>query len=150
MHGFVDMILYHCHLCWFINHNAIKPANKSNYHSSHYWPSSFADSRTLPYVEVASLNYVSLSFMSSVIFYKSISFFLEVGLEEWVSVFWLEHGWKIRYVKKLLNPCHTKRTWEMVTKDLVTCITSTMLRGFSVVLSQLLHSDQQSCSCACS
>lgn len=150
MHRFLDVILHHCHLCWFINHNAIKPANKSNYYSSHYWPFSFADSRTLPYVEVASVIYVSLSFMSSVIFYKSISFFLEVGLEEWVSVLWLKHGWKIRYVTKLLSPCHTKGTWEMVAKDLVKCITSTTLRGDSVVLSQLLHGDQQSCACVCS
>lgn len=141
MHHFVTMILHHCHLCGFINHNVIKPANKSNYHSSHYWPFSFADSRTLPYVEVASVIYVSLFFMFSVGFYKSISFFLEVGLEEWVSVLWLKHGRKIRYVTKLLSPCHTKGTREMVAEDLVKCITSTILRDDSVVLSQLTHSD---------
>lgn len=149
MHRFVNMILHHCHLCWFINHNVIKPANKSNYHSSHYWPFSFADSRTLPYVEVASVIYVSLFFMFSVIFYKSISFFLEVGLEEWVSVFWLKHGQEIRYVTKLLSPCHTKGTREMVAEDLVKCITSTILRDGSVVLSRLPHSNQQSCACVC-
>lgn len=99
------MMLHHCHLCRFINHKAIKPANKSNFHSSRYWPFSFADSRTLPYVAVASVIYVSLSFMSGVILYKSISFFLEVGLEEWDSLLWLEHGWKFRCATKLLPPC---------------------------------------------
>lgn len=83
---FVNIILHHWHLWWFINHRAINSSNKCYPHSLHiYWPFLFADARILPYVSAASVIHVSLSFISNIIFCKSISFLLEDGPAKWVA-----------------------------------------------------------------